>query len=330
VATLRSLAGTVQALVRRATEDSVPDGAAAVTYWVVLSIAPLALAAAALLGSLDTIFGEGTADDVRAQIVSFLERTVGSTDATASLLQTVTDLLSTPRTGIALASLLLALWGVRRAFAAFFRALGVVARQPKLGRGLAGQVGAVGLGLATIGVAALAALQFGAGPLFGWSTGWASGAVETLLEVWAWLRFPVLGAIVVGWMALVLAFGTPRTWRRSLPGALLTTVLWLLGAVGFRFYVQLVGDANAALGVLGGVVIALTWLYLQTLAVLYGAELNAVLWEQRTAPAAAAGRADEPAAASAPARPSPPAARASSLAAASGVALLGAAVLRRR
>jgi membrane protein len=98
----------------------------------------------------------------------------------------------------------------------------------------------------------------------------------------------------------------------------------LLGAIGFRFYVQLVGEANAALGVLGGVIIALTWLYLQTLAVLYGAELNAVLHEHRSVPTSVAARRQS----SSIEPPSP-----SAGATAAGTALVGAAfvkLLRRR
>jgi membrane protein len=319
VSTAKRVVATVGAVAKRAKADRVPDASAAVTYWVVLSLAPMALAAAALLGTLDTVFGSGTADRIRDDIIDFLERTVGSADSTASLLETITDLLETPRRGIAIVSLLLELWGVRRAFAAFFRALGVVSRNPKLGMGLAGQGLAVAIGLATILVAALAALQFGAGPLFGFQPDQLSNAVEVLLDVWTWLRFPVLAALVVAWMGFVLSFGAAHSWKQSLPGATLTTALWLLGAIGFRFYVQLVGEANAALGVLGGVIIALTWLYLQTLAVLYGAELNAVLHEHRSLPTSVAARRQ-----SASIQPPSPSAGAT----AAGTALVGAALVR--
>lgn len=314
---MRGVVATAKAMIKRAKVDRVPDASAAVTYWVVLSLAPMALAAAAMLGTLDTVFGDGTADGIRTDIIDLLERTVGSADSTASLVSTITDLLETPRRGIALVSLLLAFFGARRAFAAFFRALGVVGRNPKLGMGLAGQAVALGLGLATILIAILAALQFGAGPLFGFEPDSLSGAVDVLLEVWRWLRFPVLAGLVVAWMAFVLGFGVAHSWKQSLPGAVLTTTLWVLGAVGFRFYVQLVGEANAALGVLGGVIIALTWLYLQTLSVLYGAELNAVLQERRTA------RVEVPATVD----PSPPVAP-TAAATATATALVGAALIQ--
>ena len=217
--TANGVVATVRTMVKRAKVDRVPDASAGVTYWVVLSLAPMALAAAAMLGTLDTVFGSGTADRVRDDIIDFLNRTVGSTDSTASLLSTITDLLETPRRGIALVSLLLALWGARRAFAAFFRALGVVGRNPKLGMGLAGQAYAVAIGLATILVAALAALQFGAGPLFGFQPDGLSNAVEVLLDLWTYLRFPLLAALVVAWMGFVLSFGARHSWKHSLPGA---------------------------------------------------------------------------------------------------------------
>ena len=53
--TAKRVVATVRAVVKRAKADRVPDASAAVTYWVVLSLAPMALAAAALLGTLGAV-----------------------------------------------------------------------------------------------------------------------------------------------------------------------------------------------------------------------------------------------------------------------------------
>ena len=51
-------------------------------------------------------------------------------------------------------------------------------------------------------------------------------------------------------------------WRDRLPGALFTTAAWVAVTFGFKLYVAVVGGANPVLGVLGGAIVSLTWLYL--------------------------------------------------------------------
>jgi membrane protein len=76
-------------------------------------------------------------------------------------------------------------------------------------------------------------------------------------------------------------------WRDRLPGALFTAAAWVAVTFGFKLYVTVVGGANPVLGVLGGAIVSLTWLYLLALTTLLGAELNAVRADRRTATAAA-------------------------------------------
>jgi membrane protein len=83
-------------------------------------------------------------------------------------------------------------------------------------------------------------------------------------------------------------------WIWISPGSLLVSVLWLCLTLGFGLYVANFGDYNATYGSLGAIVILLTWLYLSSYALVFGAELNSEL-ERQTAqdttdgPARAAG-----------------------------------------
>ncbi len=61
---------------------------------------------------------------------------------------------------------------------------------------------------------------------------------------------------------------------------MVATVLWLVGATGFSFYVAHFPSYNQALGLLGTIMMLLTWSYLTAFAVLLGAELNAELERQ--------------------------------------------------
>src|ERR687883_604774 len=71
-------------------------------------------------------------------------------------------------------------------------------------------------------------------------------------------------------------------WRWVSPGAAGATALWLAGSMGFSYYVANLGSYNGTFGVLGTVMVMLTWFYLSAFAVLFGAELNAELERQTT------------------------------------------------
>ena len=60
----------------------------------------------------------------------------------------------------------------------------------------------------------------------------------------------------------------------------MATVLWLAGSVGFSIYTANFGKYNETYGALGAIVVVMLWLYLSSLAVLIGAELNAELERQ--------------------------------------------------
>jgi len=58
-------------------------------------------------------------------------------------------------------------------------------------------------------------------------------------------------------------------------GAIIATLLWITGSVGFSVYVTHFNSYDKTYGSLGGVVIMLTWLYLSAFAALFGAIINA-------------------------------------------------------
>ena len=69
-------------------------------------------------------------------------------------------------------------------------------------------------------------------------------------------------------------------WREALPGALFTAALWLLATGGFRIYLEVVAGTNPVLGAFGGGAIVMIWVFLLSLGLLLGGELNAVLAER--------------------------------------------------
>ncbi len=65
--------------------------------------------------------------------------------------------------------------------------------------------------------------------------------------------------------------------RRIWPGIMVSLILWLLGAVAFSIYLSLVPTYAVTYGALTGVMVLAMFFYLTGVAIIFGAEVNAVL-----------------------------------------------------
>ena len=92
------------------------------------------------------------------------------------------------------------------------------------------------------------------------------------------LEWPLLIVVVMTGLAVLYRYAPNRQtpqWRWVSPGAVLATLLWLIGSLGFSIYVSHFNSYNKTYGSLGGVVVMLTWLYLSAFVALLGAVVNA-------------------------------------------------------
>ena len=69
----------------------------------------------------------------------------------------------------------------------------------------------------------------------------------------------------------------PGIQRRAWPGAIVAVVGWVVVSWGFGGYVSSLGDYALYYGGLAAVAVILIWLYLTSLALVFGAEVNAQL-----------------------------------------------------
>jgi membrane protein len=63
-------------------------------------------------------------------------------------------------------------------------------------------------------------------------------------------------------------------------GAVVATIIWLIGSAGFSYYVNNFGNYNKTYGALAGVIVLNLWLFLTTFTVLLGAEINSEMEHQ--------------------------------------------------
>jgi hypothetical protein len=65
--------------------------------------------------------------------------------------------------------------------------------------------------------------------------------------------------------------------RMLIAESILATALWIVASVAFKFYVSRFAAYTVTYGALGGAVVTMLWFYVSSLAILIGAELNAVI-----------------------------------------------------
>ncbi len=101
-----------------------------------------------------------------------------------------------------------------------------------------------------------------------------------VLLLWGAMRWLIATLTSIAVIALIYHHAVPRTqpWHSVMPGSILATVLWFSTTVGFRAYLQHVGDFATIYGSLGVAMALLAWMYLISLVVLVGAEFNALLF----------------------------------------------------
>ena len=84
-------------------------------------------------------------------------------------------------------------------------------------------------------------------------------------------------------LALLYRYGPSRDkaeWRWVTPGGIVAAVLWLVVSMLFSWYVANFGSYNETYGSLGAVIGFMTWIWISTIVVLLGAEINAEMEHQ--------------------------------------------------
>ena len=104
-----------------------------------------------------------------------------------------------------------------------------------------------------------------------------------LLNLWQYLRFALLAAIMFAVVGMLYAAAQDRKNRVGtiMPGVVLAMISWLLVSIGFSAYVENFGSYSVIYGTLGTVIVLLVWLYMTSFILILGAEFNASLMEVR-------------------------------------------------
>lgn len=104
---------------------------------------------------------------------------------------------------------------------------------------------------------------------------------KLMLHLWRWLGFPIALGVVAIAFSLIYRYGASIRIKHTpvFPGAILAAVSWALVSVVFRLYVYHIGIYNKLYGAVGTAIVLMLWLYLSSLVMLIGEQINVVLGE---------------------------------------------------
>lgn len=265
--------GVTKKAVKEFMDDDMATHAAALTYRILVALFPFLIFILTLFGALrmDDLFDSLLQEARRAfapDVYNQLETIVAQVESGAS-------------GGLLSFGLLLAIWsasgGVRAVMHALNVAYDVEQARPLWKKFLFSVLFTIGLAIILLSAAVLMFM----GPQ---SVGWLADQVglgSLFVTVWTWARIPVAIVLMILAIALIYYFfpNVEQPFAPVTPGSMIAVIVWLLATLGFSVYLANFGNFNATYGSLAGVIILLLYFYLSSAILLFGAEVNAVIYK---------------------------------------------------
>ena len=259
---------------KQVSADRVMTEAAGVTFFALLSVFP---ALAALVSLYGLVADPATIADQLKALAGVMPE-----GGLSILSDQLHSLISVPRGKLGFGVLIglgTSLWSANQGMKALFDALNVVNSETET-RGFLKRTAvtlAFTLGAIVFVVLAMAAVVVLPAVLAFVGLG---EVVELLLRV---LRWPLLLAMIACLLALVYRYAPDRErprWQWVSWGGAFAAIAWVVGSAAFSWYVASFGTYDKTYGSLGAVIGFMTWIWISTIIVLTGAELNVEMEEQ--------------------------------------------------
>lgn len=271
----------VREVINKADRDRMLGLAAESSFFAFLTLFPALLVVAAVLGQLGAVIGEQNALRVEDEVLDFLDELL--TDSASGAISTVRELFDTGNGALTIATVL-ALGSLSTAFSTLINTVNICYDVPETRGWWRRRWLGLLLGFGSVITGAIAVTLLVIGPLFGRESLVDRVGIGSEIDfLWDFVRWPVAFLALVVWATTMdhLMPNRRTRWRYDLPGGLLTTILWLAASYGLNLYLERVVTASPVLGALGGGLILMSWIYLLAVALLAGAELNAILLARR-------------------------------------------------
>lgn len=250
--------------------DRVMLVAAGVTFYALLALFPAIAAVVSLYG----LFTDATTITNHLGLLSgFLP--VGAVEVIGDQVKLLTAQGQGTLGFTFIGTLALSLWSANAATKAIFDALNIIYKEREKRsfirltlRSLVFTLGAIVLVLLAIGGVVVVPVAL---KVFGFS----DGSTASLLTL---LRWPLLFVAILIALTCLYRFGPSRErpqWKWVTWGSAIAAGIWIVGSLLLSWYVANFGNYNATYGSLGAIIGFLVWMWLSTIIVLAGAEINA-------------------------------------------------------
>lgn len=109
------------------------------------------------------------------------------------------------------------------------------------------------------------------------------GVTLSFLIFWDYFRVLITIASMVLIFALLFKFspslrnGNRISFKQTLPGAIFSSIGWIITSSFFSYYVNNFANYSKTYGSLGGMIVLLIWLYMSSIIIVMGGEINATL-----------------------------------------------------
>jgi membrane protein len=252
--------------------DGVPTLAAQTAYYFFFSLFPLLLFATPLL----SIVGE------RDQVMGFIMvqlRSLVQGDEVKPFAEAIANIVYAENApGLMSIGALLAAWSGSNIFGSLMTSLNTAYDVEETRRWWKRQLLRLGVFIVAAIIMILATITMLGGEDIIDRVGGFLGLDHTGRLVWKVMQFPVAFSFLVALGFIIYYFlpNTKQDWRKVLIASAVMTILWVLATLVFRLYIQYF-PPNPTYGVIGGVIILLTWMYYSMFVVLAGGELAAEL-----------------------------------------------------
>jgi len=265
----------------KAWADSLFGMSSQAAFWCALSTAPLLLALLGLIGYVvNWYFPTGTIDQVREQILLFLNTIFDEEVANQLVGNTVQTILGQGQADVVSIGLLISLWAGSSAMSAFVESITIAYSQHEVRHPVVERFFALGLYLVALfaGIIMLPLLAIGPDYLPKLFPESWRGQVSDIVNL---AYYPVL-ALGLIFMLTVLYKVAPKhkhPWYRGIPGALLAAAVFIVTSFGLRLYLSYAYANGLTYGALATPITFLLFYYFVSMAIIIGAQFNNAMLE---------------------------------------------------
>ena len=268
-------------LIHKIREDDIFNGAAVLGFYLTLAMFPAVILTMALIPYLPIEHVDQAIMDLLSQALP-----ANAADMFKGVVEEVTQ---KPRRGLLSFGLVASLWATSTGMYAVMQQLNTIYGVKEARGFVRGRLVAIGLSMLFV---VLAILSFSLVVLGGVMQDWLGahlGTGNALLTFFVWFRWVVIVSALVLGFALIyfLAPNFKQPFALVTPGSVAGALLLVMASLGFARYVQSFGDYSAMYGSVGAMIVLMLWLYMTGLAILIGAELNALVRKVEGPPALA-------------------------------------------